>query len=60
MRAGGTLDGPAYERWVGGYDAATGRAKGRLPFVEVVVNCPKTWSLAAALHPGIAAAYELP
>ena len=27
-------------------------------FVEVVVNGPKTWSLAAALHPDIAAAYE--
>ncbi len=27
-------------------------------FVEVVVNGPKTWSLAAALHPQIAAAYD--
>jgi len=27
-------------------------------FVEVVVNGPKTWSLAAALHPDIAAAYD--
>ena len=27
-------------------------------FVEVVVNGPKTWSLAAALDPGIAAAYD--
>ena len=27
-------------------------------FVEVVVNGPKTWSLAAALHPEIAAAYD--
>ncbi len=26
-------------------------------FVEVVVNGPKTWSLAAALHPEIARAY---
>lgn len=59
------LDGPAYERWVAGYDVTTGQAKGRLRdddhalrFVEVVVNGPKTWSLAAALHPGVAAAYE--
>jgi exodeoxyribonuclease V alpha subunit len=61
----GDLDGPAYERWVAGYDVLTGAAKGRLRddaralrFVEVVVNGPKSWSLAAALHPDIAAAYE--
>ncbi len=29
-----------------------------LRFVEVVVNGPKTWSLAATLHPEIAAAYD--
>jgi conjugative relaxase-like TrwC/TraI family protein len=65
IRAGGTLDGPAYERWVAGFDVATGEAKGRLRrdkqglrFVEVVVNGPKTWSLAAALHPQIAVAYD--
>ncbi|MFZ1287432.1 MAG: MobF family relaxase, partial [Candidatus Phosphoribacter sp.] len=59
------LDGDGYERWVAGYDTATGRAKGRLRddehalrFVEVVVNGPKTWSLAAALHPEIAEAYD--
>ncbi len=59
------LDGPTYERWVAGYDVSTGHAKGRLRdddralrFVEVVVNGPKTWSLAAALHPDLAAAYE--
>ena len=62
---GGTLDGDAYERWVAGYDVETGQPKGRLRtddtrlrFVEVVVNGPKTWSLAAALHPEIAAAYD--
>ncbi len=61
----GTLDGPAYEAWVAGYDVETGLAKGRLRtdghglrFVEVVVNGPKTWSLAASLHPQIAAAYD--
>ena len=55
VRAAGMLDGPAYERWVAGYDVETGQAKGRLRqdaqglrFVEVVVNGPKTWSLAAA------------
>ncbi|MCD4523716.1 MobF family relaxase [Nocardioides sp. cx-173] len=61
----GDLDGPTYERWVGGYDVLTGAAKGRLRddaralrFVEVIVNGPKSWSLAAALHPDIAAAYD--
>ena len=61
----GTLDGESYERWVAGYDVATGAAKGRLRtdehglrFVEVVVNGPKTWSLAAAIHPAIADAYD--
>jgi exodeoxyribonuclease V alpha subunit len=65
VAAGGMLDGPAYERWVAGYDVDTGRPKGRLRddahglrFVEVVVNGPKTWSLAASLHPEIAAAYD--
>jgi exodeoxyribonuclease V alpha subunit len=65
VRAGGTLTGDAYETWVGGYDPGTGAAKGRLRtddqavrFVEVVVNGPKTWSLAAALHPDIAEAYD--
>jgi exodeoxyribonuclease V alpha subunit len=62
---GGTLTGDAYEAWVGGYDPATGAPKGRVRtdaaavrFVEVVVNGPKSWSLAAALHPEIAAAYD--
>ncbi|WP_416954972.1 MobF family relaxase [Nocardioides sp. T5] len=65
VQHGGTLDGDAYERWVAGYDALTGAAKGRLRddaralrFVEVVVNGPKSWSLAAALHPDIATAYD--
>ncbi|MBM6401439.1 MobF family relaxase [Phycicoccus sonneratiae] len=61
----GALDGPAYERWVAGFDVATGVAKGQLRtderglrFVEVVVNGPKTWSLAASLHPDVADAYD--
>jgi exodeoxyribonuclease V alpha subunit len=65
VQHGGTLDGDAYERWVAGYDVLTGAAKGRLRddaralrFVEVVVNGPKSWSLAAALHPEVAAAYD--
>ncbi|WP_245994143.1 MobF family relaxase [Nocardioides immobilis] len=64
VQKGGTLDGDAYEWWVAGYDTK-GQAKGRLRtgerglrFVEVVVNGPKTWSLAAAMHPEIAAAYD--
>ena len=59
------MAGENYERWVAGYDVDSGQAKGRLRnddnalrFVEVVVNGPKTWSLAAALHPDIADAYE--
>jgi exodeoxyribonuclease V alpha subunit len=59
------MDGETYERWVAGYDVGTGLAKGRLRkddkavrFVEVTVNGPKTWSLAAALHPEIAEAYD--
>ena len=43
--AAGPMDGPTYERWVAGYDVATGQAKGRLRdddhalrFIEVVVN----------------------
>ena len=65
VQKGGTLDGDAYERWVAGYDVETGTAKGRLRddaralrFVEVVVNGPKSWSLAAALHPEVAVAYD--
>ncbi|MEO8518347.1 MAG: MobF family relaxase [Dermatophilaceae bacterium] len=65
VRHGGALTGDAYEGWVAGYDPETGTAKGRLRtdgqavrFVEVAVNGPKSWSLAAALHPEIAAAYD--
>ena len=59
------LTGDGYETWVAGRDPDTGQPRGHLRdddravrFVEVVVNGPKTWSLAAALHPDIAAAYE--
>jgi exodeoxyribonuclease V alpha subunit len=64
VQRAGILDGDAYEAWVAGYDRG-GRAKGRLRsddkgvrFAEVVVNGPKTYSLAAALHPEVAAAYD--
>ena len=64
VRNGGTLDGDGYESWVAGYDT-DGVAKGRLRtdehrlrFVEFTVNGPKTWSLAASLHPEVAAAYD--
>src|SRR3954447_17393012 len=69
--AGGTvverapLTGEHYETWVAGQDPETGTPRGRLRtddravrFVEVVVNGPKSWSLAAALHPEIAAVYD--
>ncbi|MBM7806009.1 hypothetical protein JOD57_001846 [Geodermatophilus bullaregiensis] len=57
------LAGDRYETWVAGRDPEIGTPWGRLRtddravrFVEVVVNGPKPWSRAAALHPGIAAA----
>jgi exodeoxyribonuclease V alpha subunit len=59
------LTGDAYETWVAGCDPGTGEPRGQLRgdghavrFVEVVINGPKTWSLAAALHPDIATAYD--
>jgi hypothetical protein len=61
----GPLAGAAYETWVARRDPESGQPRGRLRsdahavrFVEVVVNGPKTWSLAAAVHPDITAAYE--
>ena len=61
---GGELDGDAYEAWVAGL-TTDGRAKGRLRkdeqalrFVEVVINGPKTWSLAASVDPEVSAAYD--
>src|SRR3954452_2367811 len=59
------LTGQAYETWVAGRDPETGAPRGRLRtdtravrFVEVVVNGPKSWSLATAVHPDLAAAYD--
>lgn len=59
------LSGDAYEAWVAGLDPDTGEPKGWLRcdenavrFVEIVVNGPKSWSLAAELHPDISAAYD--
>src|SRR4051794_12794675 len=59
------LAGDGYQAWVAGTDPDTGEPRGRLRtddravrFVEVVVNGPKSWSLAAALHPDVAAAYD--
>lgn len=61
----GSMDGDTYEQWVAGIDIDTGCQKGRvrddanaLRFVEVAVNGPKTWSLAAALHPEISDALD--
>jgi len=54
-----------YETWVASRDPDTGDPRGRLRtderavrFVEVVVNGPKSWSLAAAMHDDVAAAYD--
>jgi len=65
VRRAEPLTGDAYEAWVAGVDLDTGVPKGRLRnddkavrFVEVVVNGPKSWSLAAELHPAIGAAYD--
>jgi len=65
VESAGALDGDDYEAWVAGLDPVTHEPRGRLRhddsavrFVEVVVNGPKTWSLAAALDPKIADAYD--
>jgi exodeoxyribonuclease V alpha subunit len=65
VRELGSLTGDAYESWVGGLDPDDRQPKGRLRrdpravrFVELTINGPKSWSLAAVLHPDIAAAYE--
>ena len=58
--AAGAMDGDTYEQWVAGYRrrdrarrrAGSARTRTGLRFVEVVVNGPKTWSLAAAAAPG--------
>src|ERR687889_718044 len=59
------LTGKTYATWVAGRDPDTGDPRGRLRtdtravrFVEVVVNGPKSWSLAAALHEDVGAAYD--
>lgn len=59
------LAGDGYEAWVAGLDLDTGRPRGRVRtdphavrFVEVTINGPKSWSLAAELHPDVAIAYE--
>lgn len=61
----GQMDGDTYERWVAGIDLETSVAKGRIRedananrYAEITVNGPKTWSLAAALHPQISDALD--
>ena len=61
----GSMDGETCERWVAGVDLDTDQKRGHvrddasaLRFVEVVVNGPKTWSLAAALYPEVSAALD--
>ena len=65
VRSMGCVTGEMYEQWVAGIDVETMTPKGHirtddnaLRFVEVVVNGPKTWSLAAALHPEVSAALD--
>src|SRR5919107_2441290 len=59
------LTGDGYETWVAGRDPDTGEPRGRLRtderavrFVEVVVNGPKSWSLASAVHYDVTDAYD--
>src|SRR4051794_716180 len=59
------LTAETYGTWVGGRDPDTGHPRGHLRtderavrFVEVVINGPKSWSLASALHEDVAAAYD--
>jgi len=59
------MDGETYEGWVAGTVVETGQPKGRLRkdanalrFVEVTINGPKTWSLAAALNPEVSAVLD--
>jgi exodeoxyribonuclease V alpha subunit len=61
----GVLDGDGYDQWVAGFDPVSGQARDRrrengnpVRFVEITVNGPKTWSLAAALNPEVSAAYD--
>ena len=65
MRQSEPSTGDRYEAWVGGVDPDTGVPKGRLRhddqavrLVEMTVKGPKSWSLAAELHPGISVAYD--
>jgi exodeoxyribonuclease V alpha subunit len=65
VEVAGSMSGEVYERWVAGLDLGSGLPKGRLRsddqglrFVEVTVNGPKSWSLAAALHPEISTALD--
>jgi conjugative relaxase-like TrwC/TraI family protein len=65
VTASSRLDKEQYQAWVEGFDPQTGEAKGRLRsdaagvrFCEVTVNGPKSWSIAAALHSDISAAYD--
>ena len=65
MQERASLAGDGYETWVADRDPDTGDPRGRLRtgahavrFVEVVVNGPKSWSLGAAVHADIAAAYD--
>lgn len=62
------LDGDTYEKWVEGYDVRTGAPKGKvikggedrkaLRFCEININCPKSLSLVAAIHPDISQALD--
>ena len=65
VRSSGEMTGEVYEQWVAGIDVDAMTPKGRvrtddnaLRFLEVVVNGPKTWSVAAALHPEVSVALD--
>ncbi len=65
VRDVGAMTGEVFEQWVASIDLETLTPKGHirtddnaLRFVEVVVNGPKTWSLAASLYPEVSAALD--
>jgi hypothetical protein len=65
VRRAGSLTGEAYKRWGRRLrrrdrcpEGAIALRPSALRFVEVVVNGPKSWSLAVALHPAIADALD--
>lgn len=65
VQGGVDMDGDRYEKWVAGIDISNDQPKGRLRqdgnalrFCEVIVNGPKSWSLAAGLDRDVSLALD--